>query len=41
MHQRAGLRHIVDVGRCAHHRMYQSRIGIHANVNTKGLPASR
>ena len=41
VHQRAGLRHVVDVGGGAHHLVHQTRIGIHANVNTKGLPASK
>ena len=38
--QRCCLRHVVDVGGRAHHGVHQSRVGIHADVNAKGLPAS-
>jgi hypothetical protein len=40
MHQCMRLLHVVDVYHCAHDRVHQARIGVHANVNTKGLPAS-
>lgn len=39
--QRTGLGHVVDVGGCADHGVNQSRVGVHSDVNTKGLPASR
>lgn len=32
VHQRVCLRHVVDVGRCAHHRVHQARIHIDSNV---------
>ena len=32
VHQRAGLRHVIDVGRCAHHCMNQTRVGVYADV---------
>ena len=32
MHQRAGLRHIIHVGRRAHDRVHQARVGVHADV---------
>ena len=35
------LRHIVCIGRRCHHGVNQARLSIDANVNTKGLPASR
>ena len=41
MQQAMALRHIVDVGRSADDAMHQARICIHADMNTKGLPASR
>ena len=41
MDQLAGLRHVVDVGRCSHHGVHQARVGIDADMNTKGLPASK
>jgi hypothetical protein len=40
MQQRMALGDIVDVGRCANDGVNQSGLGIHADVNTKGLPAS-
>ena len=39
--QLAGLRHVVDVGRRPHHGVHQARVGIDADMNTKGLPASK
>ena len=32
---------VVGIGRCGRYRVHQARIGVYANVNTKGLPASR
>ncbi len=32
MHQRTGLRHVVDVGRCADDRVHQARVGVHPDV---------
>ena len=33
VHQRVGLRHVVDVSCGADHRVNQSRVGIHADVD--------
>lgn len=32
VHQRGGLRHVIDVGGCAHHGVNQPRVGIDADV---------
>ena len=32
VHQRMRLRHVVDVGCCAHHRVHQARVRIAPNV---------
>ncbi len=39
--QSMALGHVVDVGRCANDAVHQSRVSIHPDMNTKGLPASR
>ena len=41
MQQGMRLRHIVGISRSRRDRMHQARVSVHANVNTKGLPASR
>jgi len=41
MQQGMRLRHIVGIGRRCRDRVHQARVSVHANVNTKGLPASR
>jgi hypothetical protein len=33
VHQLAGLRHIAHIGGCAHHRVHQPRVGVHADVS--------
>ncbi len=41
MQQSMRLRHVMSIGRCGRHGVHQARLGVHAYVNTKGLPASR
>src|SRR3546814_7994798 len=35
VHQRAGLRHVIDVGRRSHHCVHQARIGVYADVRSE------
>lgn len=41
VHLSAGLRHVIDVCRRAHHFVHHARIGAYADENTGGLSASK